>query len=109
MQTPPRVRGLQDIRHNTRQSRLGMLNNLAQLQREKERITQEKDNWQKKLALIEARLGQIAETENNLQQGLAAEDSASAARDEPQETSRQVTVHQKRVNEVSVNTVTLRY
>jgi len=112
MPTPvnrPRIRGLQDVMHTTERSKLGVLNKLAQLQREKERITQEKQNWQTKVALIDVRLEEIAAMEKKLQPFLTAEGGAGEARAEPQKKFRAGSVHQERAHAEAVDTMTMRY
>lgn len=112
MPTPanrPRIRGLQDVMHTTERSKLGVLNKLAQLQRDKERITQEKQNWQTKVALIDVRLEEIAALEKKLQLFLAAEDGAGEARAEPQEKFRKGSVPQERAHAEAVHTMAIRY
>jgi hypothetical protein len=95
--------------HTTDRSKLGVLNKLAQLQREKERITQEKQNWQTKVALIEARLAEIAAMEKKLQPFLSAEDGAGEAQAEPQKKFREGSVHQESAHAEAVNTMAIRY
>lgn len=107
--TRPRIRSLQDVRRATRQSALDVLNQLVQLQREKERITQEKQNWQAKLTLIEARLEAIAAAENKLQSYLAVAEGAGEAHAASREKSRGVSVPQQSAPAEAVHTVTLRY
>jgi len=107
--TRPRIRGLQDVRHGTQQSPLDVLNQLVQLQREKARLTQEKQNWQAKVTLIEARLEEIAAREKKLQPFLAAEEGAGDARAEPEKQSREVSVYQEQSHAAAVDTVTIRY
>lgn len=112
MRTQVRVRGLQDIKtvmNQGRRSRLGILNELAQLQRAKVRMTQERENWQKKIDLIDANLEQIAERGKQLQQLLAEEDSALDDRDGRQERSGEGIVNQERAEEAPVNRMTIRY
>lgn len=63
MRIQTRVRGLQDIlndRRDGRHGKLEILNRLAVLQREKERITQEQEIWQRRVDLIDNRLEEIA-------------------------------------------------
>lgn len=86
-----------------------MLNKLAQLQREKERITQEKQNWQTKVALIDVRLAELAALEKKLQLFLAVEDDASEARAEPQEKFRKESVHRESAHAEAVHTMAIRY
>ncbi len=107
--TRPRIRGLQDVRHGTQQSPLDVLNQLVQLQREKARITQEKQNWQAKVTLIETRLEEIAAREKKLQPFLAAEDGAGDAGAEPAKQSREVSAYQEQSHAAAVDTVTIRY
>ena len=107
--TRPRIRGLQDVRHGTQQSPLDVLNQLVQLQREKARLTQEKQNWQAKVTLIEARLEEIAAREKKLQPFLAAEEGAGDACAEPEKRSREVSVYQEQSHAAAVDTVTIRY
>ncbi|MBI4530704.1 MAG: hypothetical protein HY709_04210 [Candidatus Latescibacteria bacterium] len=79
MRTQTRVKGLQNIladQRNGQQSQLELLNRLALLQREKERITQERENWQKKVEIIDARLEKITEMIKQFRRSLIAEDSA---------------------------------
>jgi hypothetical protein len=95
--------------HTTERSKLGVLNKLAQLQREKERITQVKQNWQTQAALIEARLEEIAALEKTLQPFLAVEDGAGEARAEPQEKFREGSAPQERSHAEAANTMTMRY
>lgn len=60
-----RIRGLQDIlseRRDGQGNQLDILNKLVLMEREKERILQERGNWQKKIELIDARLAEIGET-----------------------------------------------
>ena len=107
--TRPRIRGLQDVRRGTQQSPLDVLNQLVQLQREKARITQEKQNWQAKVTLIEARLEEIAAMEKKLQPFVAAAEGAGETRAEPEGKSRKVSLHQESTPAEAVNTVTIRY
>ena len=107
--TRPRIRSLQDVRRATRQSPLDVLNQLVQLQREKERLTQEKQNWQTKLTLIETRLEEIVAEEKKLQSSLAVDEGAGAAPATSGEKSRGASVPQQRAPAEAVNTVTLRY
>lgn len=112
MPTPanrPRIRGLQDVMHTTERSKLGVLNKLAQLQRDKERITQEKQNWQNKIALIDGRLEELATLEKNLYAALAADDRAGEDRTAPQEPSRAGSVHRERAPAEAVHTMAIRY
>ena len=70
MRTQTRVRGLQDIKNEKEcgtGSRVSILGKLAQLEREKERISQERSNWQEKIGLIDARLAQIEEVRKRLE------------------------------------------
>jgi len=114
MRLPARVRGLQDIKTVTnsgQRQRLETLNELAQLQREKVRLEQEKENWQKRIDSIDARLEQVAERETWLQQSLVEEDRAL----DDQEASRQeragaAIVQEKRAPaEGPAHTMTMRY
>jgi len=101
MRLQARVRGLQDIKTVTnsgQRQRLETLNELAQLQREKVRLEQEKENWQRKINLINTRLDQIAEPEKQLQR-LREEDRALDDR----------TGGKERAREISTNTMTIRY
>lgn len=107
--TRPRIKGLQDVRRNAQPSPLDMLNQLVQLQREKERITQEKQNWQAKITRIDARLEEIAAMEHKLQPCLAVAPGAGVARAEPEEKSREVRVTQEHAHAEAVNTVTIHY
>jgi hypothetical protein len=95
--------------HTTERSKLGVLNKLAQLQRDKERITQEKQNWQNKIALIDGRLEELATLEKNLYAALAADESTDEARAETQKTARQGSVHQERSHAEAVHTMTMHY
>ena len=107
--TRARIRSLQDVRRATRQIPLDVLNQLVQLQREKERITQEQQHWQAKLRLIEARLEEIAAEEQKLQAYLAIEEAAGAAHAASGEKSRGASVPQQNAPAEAVDTVTLRY
>ena len=69
MRTQHRVKGLQDVANHGkggRQTRMSIVSKLAQLEAEKERIAQERSNWQEKIALINARLAQIQDLEGRL-------------------------------------------
>lgn len=106
MRTQPRVRGLQDIVNsgdNKKQNRMGALNRLAQLQREKERIKQERSNWQEKIDLINARLEQIGEQEAQLKKWLVEEeDPAPDARGGRKGAGREIAHKEMPVDEVTV-------
>jgi uncharacterized protein (DUF3084 family) len=74
MRTLARVKGLQDVLNDESapgRTRMSVLNRLSKLQREKDRISQERSNWQEKVDAIDARLAQIAELQNKLQPLLA--------------------------------------
>ena len=86
-----------------------MLNQLVQLQREKERLTQEQQNWQGKLRLIETRLEEIVAEENKLQSYLVVDAGAGATHAAPRETSRETSWPQHSAPAEAVDTVTLRY
>ena len=108
MRTQTRVKGLQDIladRRNGQESQLEILNRLALLQREKERITQERENWQKKVEIIDARLEKITEMIGQLQRSLMAEDSAFNHHIHYQKSIDGLTINE----EVSANSVTIHY
>ena len=111
MRLQARVRGLQDVINTTQRSQVGVLNELAHLQRERDRITQEKENWQKRIDLINARLEQIAEKGKWLQQLLVEEDLAPDDRGASrQEGSGAALMHEtKAAAEGPVHTVTMRY
>lgn len=111
MRTHPRVRGLQDIMSSERngpQNRLGIFNLLAQLHREKERITQEKQNWQNKIDSIDARLAQIETRETQLRQLLTDKDQAFDGAVN-QKNVRKVPGDHTTAPEVPVTKVTIRY
>ena len=107
--TRPRIKGLQDIRRSTQQSQLDVLNQLVQLQREKERITQEKQHWQAKVTRIDARLEEIVAQEHTLHACRAVGEGAGEARAAPEERWREVRVRQERAPAEAVHTVTMRY
>jgi len=114
MRLPARVRGLQDIKTVTnsgQRQRLETLNELAQLQREKVRLEQEKENWQKRIDRIDTRLEQVAEKETWLQQWLVQEDRALEAQETGrQERSGAAIMREKRAAaEEPVHTMTMRY
>ena len=114
MRIQARVRGLQDIKTVTnsgQRKRLETFNELAQLQREKVRMEQEKENWQKRIDSLNARLEQVAEKEKWLQQSLVEEERAL----DEQEASRQersgaAIMHAQRASaEGPVHQMTIRY
>jgi len=91
---------------------VGVLNELAHLQRERDRITQEKENWQKRIDLINARLEQIAEKGKWLQQQLLVEeDLAPDARGASRQAGYGAALmHETRASaEGPVPTMTIRY
>lgn len=99
-----RAKGLQDIINP--ESQVKIFTKLARLQVEKERTIREKEIWQKRIALLDARLGQIVEMEKQLQQLIEEEDHALADRAGRRERSSRAIVHKAApVNEVT----TLRY
>ena len=109
-----RVRGLQDIKTVTnsgQRKRLETLNELAQLQREKVRLEQEKKNWQKRIDSIEARLEQVAEKEKWLQQWLVEADRALDEQEASgQERSGAAIMHEQRASaEGPAHQMTIRY
>jgi hypothetical protein len=86
-----------------------MLNKLAQLQREKERISQERQNWQTKIDLINTRLAEIAEAEKTLLRFFAGEDATHAGRLDREAGQSEVCVDPESANDASAHTVTIRY
>lgn len=73
-----RIRGLQDIlseRRDGQGNQLDILSKLVLMEREKERILQERGNWQKKIELIDARLAEIGETMRLLKPLVLVEES----------------------------------
>ena len=109
MQAQHRVRGLQDVMNQKRQSRLRALNELANLERERERITKERENWQKKIDRIDVRLVEIGEMEKTLQQSLVEEDRALEDRAGRKKRSRKVSASRKRPEGEPEDEVTIRY
>ena len=107
-----RVRGLQDImsrESHKSQNRLVMINELAQIQREKERITQERQNWQNKIDFIDARLAQIETKEAQFHQLLVDEDKARDDQAVRQQSRRKAPGDHTTAPEDSVAKVTIRY
>ena len=71
MRTQHRVRGLQDVGNCEKsgsQSRASIISRLAQLEAEKERISQQKSNWDEKSALIGARLAHLEQEGRRIRQ-----------------------------------------
>jgi len=82
-----------------------IVNKLAQLERERDRISQERANWQEKIDLIDVRLTQIGEIQQRLQRLLARPDLAPSVREIAADTPKPV---EGRVV-VSEEVTTLRY
>ena len=73
----------------------GSLDELAQLMRQKARLLDERENWQRRIDRIDARLARIAAMEESCQQALAGKDAELAAQAAEEEAG-----HKEKLGEV---------